>query len=450
KSIPAATQAALNMKSYTKHIRHVVKLHDEALQHGGFDNVVIYSGGQHFQFLDDRPYPFSVNPLFKYWCPLTNQPDCFIVHQPGEKPVLLFYQPVDYWHLVKPLPDAFWVSYFDVRVVSQFSEAKEIVAKLPGRTAFLCEWNKQFDSWKTLEGNPQGLLDYLHFYRAYKTPYEIECTRGASKLGAKAHHAAAQAFRDGASEYEINLAYCSSIQHTEHELPYSNIVALNQHAATLHYQWLDRDAPPVNERHSFLIDAGASYNGYASDITRTYSYQDTEFQELIDAMDAMQQRLCAGVVHNHKFTALHETTHHEIAKILSTFNFVNASVDEIVETGISRTFYPHGLGHFLGLQVHDVGGHLVDAFGTTAPPPAHFPHLRQTRKLEDAQLITIEPGLYFIDSLLAELNQSENSGKINWAKIEQFKKFGGVRIEDNVVVNGDTPINLTREAFSNV
>ena len=437
------------MKTYENHIERVVTLHDEALQHGGFDNLVIYSGGQHFQFLDDRPYPFSVNPLFKYWCPLTNQPDCFIVHQPGEKPVLLFYQPVDYWHLVKPLADAFWVAYFDVRVISKITEVQEFVAGLPGRTIFLGEWDEQFDNWKTLERNPQGLLDYLHYYRAYKTDYEIECAREASKLGAKAHLAAAQAFRNGASEYEINLAYCTSIQHTENELPYSNIIALNQHAATLHYQWLDRDVLPADARYSFLIDAGASYNGYASDITRTYSYHDKEFQELIDTMDAMQQRLCAGVVHNHEFAALHETTHHEIAEILSVFEFVNASADEIVETGISRTFYPHGLGHHLGLQVHDVGGHLADAFGVTTPPPAHYPHLRQTRKLENTQLITIEPGLYFIDSLLAELNQSENSSKVNWPKIEQFKKFGGVRIEDNVVVNGDMPINLTREAFSN-
>ncbi len=437
------------METYTQHIKHVAKLHNQALEQSGIDNAVIYTGGQHFQFLDDRPYPFSVNPLFKYWCPLTDQPDCFIVHQPGEKPVLLFYQPVDYWHLVKSIPDAFWVQHFDVHVVSQFSEAKKHIAQLPGRTAFLGEWDEQFSDWKTLEANPQGLLDYLHYYRAYKTDYEIECARVATRLGVKAHRAAAAAFRDGASEYEINLAYCTSIQQTDNELPYSNIIALNQHAATLHYQWLDREAPPVSERHSFLIDAGASHNGYASDITRTYSYQDSEFQDLIDAMDAMQQRLCAGVLHDHEFTALHETAHQEIAQILSAFKFIDASADETVETGISRTFYPHGLGHYLGLQVHDVGGHSADAFGATTPPPAHFPHLRQTRKLENAQVITIEPGLYFMDSLLAELNQSEHSSKVNWPKIEQFKKYGGVRVEDNVVVHGNTPVNLTREAFSN-
>jgi Xaa-Pro aminopeptidase len=112
-------------------------------------------------------------------------------------------------------------------------------------------------------------LNYLHYHRAYKTDYEAGNDARRSKLGARAHRAAESAFRDGASEYGIHMAYLAAVHETESELPYSNIIALNQHGAVLHYTDLNR-APPAHS-NSFLIDAGASFHGYASDITRTYA-----------------------------------------------------------------------------------------------------------------------------------------------------------------------------------
>src|SRR4029079_7086951 len=112
------------------------------------------------------------------------------------------------------------------------------------------------------------------------------------------------AFRGGESEYGIHMAYLRAVHETESELPYSNIIALNQHGAVLHYTDLNR-APPTHG-HSFLIDAGASFHGYASDITRTYAGTNAhDFRNLIDAVDAVQRQLAGKVCAGQSCAAVH-------------------------------------------------------------------------------------------------------------------------------------------------
>src|SRR5690606_38562500 len=167
-----------------------------------------------------------------------------------------------------------------------------------------------------------------------------------------------------ASEYEIHLAYCAATGHTELELPYDNIVAVNAHGAVLHYQGRDREPVPRDERHSLLIDAGACCAGYACDITRTFSYRDDGFAELVAAMDDLQQRLCQEVRAGLDYPTLHLAAHRELAALLAEEKLVTCSAQAAVDQGITRRFFPHGLGHFLGLQVHDVGGFQADRDGT--------------------------------------------------------------------------------------
>jgi Xaa-Pro dipeptidase len=121
----------------------------------------------------------------------------------------------------------------------------------------------------------------------------MACLREASRLGVLGHRAAAHAFEAGASEFEIELAFLEACGLREQELPYNPIIALNAAGAVLHYQVLEKRPP--GEAHSLLIDAGAQFAGYASDITRTYSREDADFAALISRMDHMQQALCAGI-----------------------------------------------------------------------------------------------------------------------------------------------------------
>jgi Xaa-Pro dipeptidase len=138
----------------------------------------------------------------------------------------------------------------------------------------------------------------------------------------------------------------------------------------------------------------------------------------------------------------------KLAEILSNFNIVSLDAEAQLDTSIISTFFPHGLGHLLGLQVHDIGGRQQSLDGTTKEPPANSPALRLTRTLGTDMVITIEPGLYFIDSLLTTLAKSDNSQYINWDLVNELKPYGGIRIEDNVLVTESGSENFTRDAFA--
>src|SRR5690606_2567169 len=133
---------------------------------------------------------------------------------------------------------------------------------------------------------------------------------------------------------------------------------------------------------SFLIDAGASHCGYAADITRTHaSDPGSEFQALVDAVNAAQQAMCAAVRAGADYRQLHVKAHLALMAILRDFGVLRVSAEAALATGVSAAFFPHGLGHLIGLQVHDVAGFAAsDRGGTIAPPQGH-PYLRMTRVL---------------------------------------------------------------------
>ncbi|MEL7451470.1 MAG: M24 family metallopeptidase, partial [Pseudomonadota bacterium] len=220
---------------------------------------------------------------------------------------------------------------------------------------------------------------------------------------------------------------------------------LNENAATLHYTELT-DSYPEN-RHSMLIDAGASFNGYACDITRTYGSAG-EFTALIAAVDELQQALCASVTAGRSYVDIHLQAHALVGSALANLGLVNCSSESAVEQGITSVFLPHGIGHFIGLQVHDVGGHQANPEGAVAPPPERHPFLRLTRTLEPGHVVTIEPGIYIIDQLLEDARNQAFASDINWSQVARLRPFGGVRIEDDVVCTDNAPENLTRDAFA--
>jgi Xaa-Pro dipeptidase len=376
--------------------------------------------------------------------PVIDNPNCYLIYTPGRKPRLLFFQPVDYWYKPPATPTSYWVEYFDLVIIRTPEEASKHFPT-SGRIAFIGETDAPHPG----DLNPPALLNRLHFDRAYKTEYEVECIRRANQKGARGHRAAERAFRAGESEYAIHLEYLRATQQAEEELPYSNIIGFNENASVLHYLGHEREPLDEPRRFSFLIDAGAAVNGYASDITRTYSQRNDGFQKLINAFDAGQQEICAAVKPGAKYPDLHMQAHHMVARLLAEFEFTRGiDADGIVEKRISSTFFPHGVGHYLGLQVHDVGGFMADASGKTIDKPEGHPYLRLTRPIEPSMVFTIEPGLYFIDPLLADLKKTENAKYINWPKVDDFRKFGGIRIEDDVVVTAAGHENLTRRAFA--
>ncbi len=430
------------------HLRDLCARMDAALADTGFERVAIYSGRTSYRFLDDMTYPFKVNPHFKQWAPLLDAPESFIVYRAGQRPELHFYQPADYWHRPPQLPEEPWLQEFDVKVLREPDDARATLAAGGERTAFIGEWQPGFAAWGFTAANPTELLAILHFQRAIKSAYEVECLRVASRLGVRGHVAARDAFRAGASEYEVHLAYCAATGLTEVELPYDNIIAFDTGGAILHnhHRSRERDVP----RRSMLIDAGAEFRGYASDITRTYAGGDHAFEQLIASLDAAQQRICAAVKPGTDYRDVHLLAHRLVAGLLHDVGVIRCDPDTAVANGVSAVFLPHGIGHLLGLQVHDVAGFAQDTQGgEIARPPGH-PYLRLTRVLEPGFVVTIEPGLYFIDMLLAAARADQRGQHIDWNEVERWRPFGGIRIEDDVVCTTSAPLNLTREAFAAV
>ena len=431
---------------YPAHIQSLCERHDDALETSGASHAVIFSGSAKFAFLDDFQYPFKPNAHFVSWAPLTNLPLSYIVYTPGETPRLIYYLPHDYWHPVPDQPDGYWTDSFDIRVVQSLDNVAQHLPDDLDKCILIGEIGDESHAFGIERINPTSAINILHFARGVKTDYEVACMRLAARRGARGHVAAEAAFREGLSEFEIHRAYCRAVSHTDNELPYGNIIALNDHGAVLHYTDLDREPP--EETHSFLIDAGAQVHGYASDITRTYSFNDTRFAELIGRMDTAQLEIAGRVRAGLDYRDLHVEAHRILGGVLVDAGLARGDPDALLAAGVTAAFFPHGLGHLLGVQVHDVGGFMENRSGGRIDPPSGHPFLRLTRKLEQNMVLTIEPGIYAIDMLLEKLRGTPAEDKIIWDGVDWLRPFGGIRIEDDVRVTADGCENLTRDAFA--
>jgi Xaa-Pro dipeptidase len=431
---------------YPAHIEAIKARHDHALEIAGAGHVIIFSGAPKLVFLDDSCYPFKANPHFVGWLPLTATPFCYLIHTPGEVPILVYYQEKDYWHTPPADPQGYWTDHFDIRVVHTVDDVARHLPQTRDKCILIGDIGDETHAFNIERINPASAINILHYARSEKTGYELACMRAASRRAVKGHRAAEEAFRAGKSEYEIHLAYCRAVKHTENELPYANIIALNENSAIMHYQHQARESPA--KTRSFLIDAGANVHGYASDITRSYSFEDSEFREFIDRLDALQLELVSEVKAGVDFKDLHLLTHRKIAKLLVTVGLASGSIESLIENGVTTAFFPTGLGHLLGIQVHDVGGFMEDESGNTIDRPSGHRWLRLTRTLEVDQVLTIEPGCYVIGMLLENLEGTPGAAMVNRDKVEWLRPFGGARIEDNVRVLADGCENFTRAAFA--
>ncbi|MGH1372195.1 MAG: Xaa-Pro dipeptidase [Cellvibrionaceae bacterium] len=408
-----------------------------------FDALLISAGEVLHPFRDDVDYPFMVNPYFRAWLPLLDRPGCYVwISSKLAKPVLFYHQPKDIWHQINPLQDEAVLAAFDVKVIASQREMQRQLSR-DLDIAFIGVTDDCPDLPTDI--NPPALLSAIDFHRAQKSAYEVACIRLANEKAIHGHVAAETAFRSGGSEYDIHMAYLMATSQLDEDLPYGNIIALNEHSAVLHYTQKLRQAP--GQSRSFLIDAGATIGGYASDISRTYATPGSEFDQMIDAVDEMQLRVIEQIKVGDSYLDLHLKTHQLLASLLKQFDLVTGSEQQLIDNKITQLFFPHGLGHLLGLQVHERGGWMHTVDGSEVAPPEDHPYLRLTRPLATGQVFTIEPGLYFIDALLNPVREQEKGKLIHWGAVDKFKAYGGIRIEDNIYLGAEGCENLTRTAW---
>ncbi|MCH4813463.1 Xaa-Pro dipeptidase [Vreelandella neptunia] len=420
------------------HIAHLQRAYETILANQGFDSLAIYSGHASVHFADDHTPTFQSYGHFMHWVGLADVQHSWLIIQPEKRPQLYLYAPADFWHLPTHLPEEPWVAEFDVHFCSD-----KITPSINGNAAIIGDTERlSASAIPTLKAacQPEQLVNALDELRLFKTPYEIACIREANRLALAGHEAAHAAFIGASGELDIQLAYLAASRQRESNVPYQNIIGLNEHAGVLHYQHYDLTAP--KQRYSLLVDAGRRFRGYCADITRAYAGPDAPaaFGELVTAMHGLKDELVSSIAPGVSFIALHEQMHHHLAEILIAHDLFKGSAEQAVAEGVTRAFCPHGLGHSLGLQVHDVAG-LRHPNGTPAPAPENHPALRLTRTLSTGMVVTIEPGLYFITMLLAPLRNS--TLPLNWKLIDQLSPCGGIRIEDNVAVTESGFDNLT-------
>ena len=432
-------------RSFGPHLAALCARCARALEVCGYSGLLVYAGSLLPVFEDDRTYPFEANAPFKVWVPLQDAPGSFVWFEPGSRPRLIVERAQDYWYKPADRPCGYWVRHFDVHTAPDRAAARALLPADLSRAAYIGDAFPELAGFRLGAVNPPALMRRLDYDRAAKSPYELECLREASRLGALGHEAAVAAFSAGASEFEIELAFLKACGLREQELPYNPIIALNGAGAILHYQMLEKHAP--RERLSLLIDAGAEFQGYASDITRTYARNGGDFAALIERMDHLQQALCAGIRAGVDWKEVQLRAHELTAQLLREADLIGCSAAQAVASGVTRVFLPHGIGHLLGLEVHDVGGLLKSPEAGEIPRPDAHPHLRLTRILEEGFVVTMEPGIYFIPQLLAAARADARGQHINWSRVEALSPFGGIRIEDDLAVTREGCENLTREAF---
>ena len=430
---------------YHEHIRQLEAAYAELLGASGYDAIVIHSGQPKIRTeFDDQYWPLRVTPHFQHWLPLA-EADCALVVEAGRRPKLIWTRPEDFWERPATPPGSHWQSQFEIVEVTKADAVKEHLPK--ERVAFVGESRARATDWGFASADiaPTRLIEGLDQLRTRKSRYEVACLEEANRLAAIGHAALAAAFRSGdASELELHLAFLRATGQDDPETPYKNIVALGENAATLHHISYRKTPSPRSAGQSLLVDAGATYLGYCSDITRTHVKGDSAgasaFASIVASVEAFQQQLCAAVEVGQKYEGLHDRAHHHVASALKAAGVTRLSVEETVAAGITRTFFPHGLGHSLGLQCHDVGCALIK-------PRPDNPFLRNTTTIAEGQCFTIEPGIYFIDSLLRQLQNGPHGGAVDWPLARELATYGGVRIEDDLVVTGGREVtrNLTRE-----
>jgi Xaa-Pro dipeptidase len=430
---------------YPEHIAEVVRRTADALARSGLEALIVHAGSPIGLFLDDQHYPFKAHPPFKWWAPLLDAPGSMIHFRPGSRPQLVFHVETDFWYQPATLPQSWWPGQFEVVIVNSKDQARAALPRDLGKTAWIGDALPDLLGWGVGSINPPDLSRRLDFTRACKTPYEIACLAEANRIGALGHAAAERCFHGGGSEYEIHQAFSSACGQREQELPYNAIVALNEAASVLHYQVLRRTRPDCHR--SMLLDAGASFAGYGSDITRTTAAETGDFADLVTEMDQLQLGLCDLARPGADWRDIHAAAVERITALLHESGVLRCSVAEALDSGASRLFFPHGIGHLLGLQVHDVGGTMADDEGGVLPKPPKDPALRLTRRLEPGFVVTMEPGLYFIEALLGPARSGPHAARIDWKRVQALTPFGGIRVEDNLAITATGCDNLTRRAF---
>jgi len=222
---------------------------------------------------------------------------------------------------------------------------------------------------------------------------------------------------------------------------YDTIVGSGPHAAVLHFAPTERLA---QAGELVLVDAGAEVRGYACDVTRTFPVGDAltpEQRDLYAVVREVEETACARCVKGQEYREIHLEAAAGLARGLVDFGLLRGDPQALVEQDACALFFPHGIGHMVGLGVRDASGYLPGRVRSERPG---LRNLRTDLPLAPGYVMTIEPGIYFIPALLDDPETREKfAAQVDWARVDRLRDFGGIRVEDNVLVTDGPPEILT-------
>ncbi|MGM0546181.1 MAG: aminopeptidase P family protein [Bacteroidota bacterium] len=413
------------------------------------ESAIVYMKGADLMYRYDTDYEFPFRQESNFWY-LTgvNEPDFHLI---------LDLKNQDY-HLFAPKRDAqYAVWHGRVKTKEQLDDEYQpdqlhYEGKLPQVLKELnpekiyclnqeqAEFIEQFE--RELPIDLDALEDALTHCRVFKTGWELDQMREAARVNNIAHRAVLDALEPGKYEHEMKAVFdYHQIKNGLMHDAYNGIFAAGENSAILHYVENNRE---IKDGDLFLIDAGFECKGYASDFTRTYPANGeftSEQAEIYEAVLEAQKQVIEAAKPDVKMEDLHILAARLMMQGLKDANIVSGSIDDMMEKDIFALFFPHGLGHFLGLDTHDVGGYPKGVERIERPG---IKYLRMRRTLQPSMVLTIEPGLYFVPALLKPALEDEKKSKfLNASKLKDMMDFGGVRIEDNIIVTDEGCENLT-------
>jgi Xaa-Pro dipeptidase len=283
--------------------------------------------------------------------------------------------------------------------------------------------------------------------RSKKSEAEVDLMTYTYALASAAHVATMRAAKPGAMEYQLEALFLHHAYANggARSAAYTPICASGPNGAVLHYGHAGRpNDRQISEGDMLLLDMGCEYACYASDITNSFpaagKYSERQrlvYNAVLAAQLAVVQAMRPGVA----WSEMHRLAERTMLQALADGGLLTGDVTQMLDSDLGAIFMPHGLGHLIGVDTHDVGGYLPGH-----PPRSTQPgvcRLRTARVLEAGMLITVEPGCYFIDALLDDaLADPRHAPFLVPSKLAEFRGSGGVRIEDGVLVTADGACSL--------
>ncbi|AEO68668.1 uncharacterized protein THITE_2090184 [Thermothielavioides terrestris NRRL 8126] len=430
--------------------RHAQRVVEYIRSKVGNASGVLYLESRMTKLLEDNdePEPFRQRRYFYYLtgCPLA---DSFVLHDMDSSKTTLFIPPVNPESVIwsgLPMSAEEALEKFDVDEVKYTTAVNAELATAASQksqpTVFAIQDQvSEHVSFKPFDSKDFSLLKQaIEACRVVKDEYELAMLAKANAISSKAHRAAMEKARHAKNERDLEAVFLStSITAGARNQAYHGIFASGRAAATLHY--VHNDAPLAGKQN-LLVDAAAEWDCYAADITRTFPLSGkftTESRAIYDIVLRMQLESIAALKEDVLWDDVHLLAHKIAIDGLLALGILKGDKDEILANRTSVAFFPHGLGHYLGMDVHDVGGNA-----NYSDPDPMFRYLRVRGRLPAGSVVTVEPGIYFCRFIIEPyLKDPKHAQYIDAAVLEKYWDVGGVRIEDDVVVTKNGAENLT-------